>query len=168
MTTIYRSAHRPALCAAVAAAAFAVACERPGSTLVPPQSIVVEGCLTAADGQFVITELAEGAPGPRVAEQQGDPPWARAQSTTDAYRLMGADEELRALVGQRVEIAGEASTARVVDVRGSSPPAASAGDAVGTSGDEPQVSTMRRARIAISELQVGSVTATGERCRVAG
>jgi hypothetical protein len=117
--------------------------------VVAPRPIIVEGCLTASGNRFVLTELDRGAPGPKVAEQHGERPWAEAVPTTEAYRLVGMEEQLRPLVGQRIEITG----------------AAEPEDAAATSGADPQVSTLQSTRIEISDLQVRSVNANGEKCQ---
>ena len=75
------------------------------------------------------------------------------------------DAQLRRLVGQRVTITGEAEPENVVDIRHSSPPLQPRrAEPVGTSGREPQVSTGETARIEVSDVQVRSARATGERC----
>jgi len=127
--------------------------------------VIVEGCLTASGDRFVLSELDRGKPGPRVAAQQGERPAAEEEPTTESYRLVGMDDTLRPLVGQRVEITGASEPEKVVDVRESAPATAPAGErAAGTSGSDPQVSTVQTTRLEISDLRVRSVQATGARC----
>lgn len=132
---------------------------------VPPQPMVVEGCLTASGDRFVLTELAPGAPGPTAAEQRGEVAGAKPEPTTETYRLVGMTDELRPHVNQRVEISGEAEPEHVVDMRRVSPPLEAQGTpAAGTSGPDATVTTVEAARIEISDLLVRSVRALGQPC----
>lgn len=114
-----------------------------------PAPAIQTGCLTAADGRFVLTELESG----------GD-----QRPTTETYQLVGNDDELRKYVGRQVRVSGEVEPARVAEVRESAPPA------TGTAGTSEQprpeagVSTQTQTRIEVSRLRVGSVTPTGNEC----
>jgi hypothetical protein len=134
--------------------------------LVGPHTIIVDGCLTAADGRFVLTELRPGVPGPRVAARDGEPLAAGPRPTTETYRLVGMHDQLAPFVGQRVEVAGAAEPEKVVDVRESSPATAPRGAQTGTSGSagDSKVATGQSAHIEIHDLQVRSVEPTGDRC----
>jgi hypothetical protein len=121
-----------------------------------PRTITAEGCLTGEGERFVLTDLASG----RTNE-----------TATESYRLIGMDAELRSLVGQRVQVTGEAQPEQVVEVREVSPPAATGaaatpGAAAGTSGggSQPQVDTVQSTRLVVGDLRVASVNATGARC----
>jgi hypothetical protein len=66
-----------------------------------PRSLVMEtGCVSGTNNEFILTDL----------EDSGRP-------VTDAYLLVGAAEKLKAQVGRRVRVAGEADPAKVVDIR---------------------------------------------------
>jgi hypothetical protein len=169
------------LFAAIVLCTITIACERGGEhqraletappvygdqNLVPPRPVIVDGCLTASGERLVLTELEPGVRGPIAARRYGRRPWAEEEPTTEAYRLVGMDEQLRQLVGQRVEIIGEAELEQVVDVREWSPrldpwnrrP-------VGTSGSDAHVSAVQTTtRIEISDLNVRSARAMGEKC----
>ena len=99
-------------CVVGLSAALAASCNRSGldeSTLETnavvgeeqgrPQLITADGCLTASGDRFVLTELQ--------AEE----------GSAEAYRLVGRDEDLRAHVGKRVQISGEAEPEQIVDIR---------------------------------------------------
>lgn len=112
-----------------------------------PAALMVTGCLTAADGRYVLTELS------------GD-----RQPTTEAYQLTNADEQLRPHVGKQVRVNGEAEPARVAEVRESTPsaPAGTAGQQ--TTANQPAVSTETRTRLETRTMSVTSVTPTGQDC----
>ena len=57
------------------------------------ESLSVTGCLTSADGRYVLTELAGGIESP-------------AGSTTEAYQLTNADQKLRPHIGKQVRVNG--------------------------------------------------------------
>ena len=57
------------------------------------ESLSVTGCLTSADGRYVLTELAGGIESP-------------AGSTTEAYQLTNADQKLRRVAGSPYRSAG--------------------------------------------------------------
>jgi hypothetical protein len=141
--------------------------------LVPPRLVIVQGCLTASGDRFVLTALEPGVRGPIAARRYGKRLWAKDKPTTEAYRLVGADDSLRPLVAQRVAIIGESEPEQVVDVRESSPGVErqipfdpQTPQPVGTSGLEPRVSMIQTTRIEIYDLKVRSVRAIGERCFV--
>lgn len=114
-----------------------------------PEPTNVDGCLTEANGQFVLTTLQTG------------------EGTTETYQLTNADDELRKHVGREVRVAGEAEPARVAEVRETTPAGAGA---AGTSGQQaqgqpqPQVSTESRTRLEMRRLSVINVTPTGDPC----
>jgi hypothetical protein len=120
-----------------------------------PVPTTVTGCLSSADGRYVLTALKAIDDGP------GGP----TQATTETYQLTNADEQLRQHVGRHVRVNGEAEPARVADVRETSP---SAPAARGTSGqqsaNQPAVSTETRTRLEMRRMSVTSVSATGENC----
>jgi hypothetical protein len=127
------------------------------SVSVPPAPISATGCLTASGDRFVLTNIQPTAPG----EQ------ASAGPTTANYQLIGADADLRQHVGRQVTVNGEAESARVAEVRETTPatPATAPADRpIGTSGDEPKVQTETETRMEVAKLRVQSVTPTGETC----
>ena len=118
-----------------------------------PEPITATGCLTASGGRFVVTALDS----------------TTAVPTTTTYNLSGGNEgELRQQVDREVRVAGEASPARVADVRNAPTPA------VGTTGSdaghdvapgtEPRVKTEESMRFAVRDVKVLSVTPTGNPC----
>jgi hypothetical protein len=119
-----------------------------------PEPITVTGCLSSADGRYVLTELApnQGAGGP-------------AQATTETYQLTDADEQLRQHVGKQVRISGEAEPARIADVRESTP---ATPPTAGTAGQQTEnraaVSTETLTRLEMRHMSVKSVMPTGEDC----
>ena len=121
----------------------------------PAKTMTVDGCLTAAGDRFVLTQLDKGVAG--------------GEAETETYRLVGMEEQLRPLVGQHVEVTGTAEAEQVVDIRESSPPPATApgGQPRGTSGAEPQVSTVQSTQLAVSDLRVSSVRGRGDQCPTA-
>lgn len=144
-----------------------------GSKLANPKITIARGCLTGTDNQFVLTSLEHGASDSTAANRQ---PAGEPISATESYRLVGMDEKLRGLVGQRVEVTGDSAPDQVVDMVSATPSNAPAnppsnpqaapqsGAAVGTAGNEPKVSTASRARIEIHDLRVSSVTPLGDKC----
>jgi hypothetical protein len=118
-----------------------------------PAPMAVSGCLTAADGRYVLTELVGDIKTP------GGP----AQPTTETYQLTNADEKLQPHVGKQVRVTGEAEPARVADVRESTP-ATPAGTAGQQSPNQAAVSTETRTRLETRRMSVMSVTPTGEDC----
>jgi len=130
-----------------------------------PTMINVEGCLTSSGDRFVLTKLQQETTGSEKVERGASGTAAHGGSTTESYRLVGMDDQLRPLVGQRVRIAGDAQPEQVVDVREQALPTESGNrQATGTSGARPQVSSVPSTHLAISDLRVNAVTPTGERC----
>ena len=129
-----------------------------------PTPITQTGCLTANGDRFVLTDLE------RRSESATDQP------TTQAYQLVGNDEELRQHVGKQVRVTGEAEPTQVSEVRESTPPApqsgtSGTGTATGTAGQkpesagaQPQVKSETETRLEVTKLRVQSVTPTGESC----
>jgi len=121
-----------------------------------PAPASVMGCLSAAEGRYVLTELKGDIKAP------GGP----AQPTTETYQLTGADEKLREHVGKQVRVTGEAEPARIAEVRESTPstPAAPAGTAGRQGTNQAEVSTETRTRLETRRMTVMSVTPTGDDC----
>jgi hypothetical protein len=111
-----------------------------------PEATIVEGCLTAANGQFVLTQL-------RSTETAKD-------STTETYQLVNADDQLRPYVGRQVRVSGEAEAPAVATLR---EPVPNAADPVGTGGGS-EVLTQESSRIEIARMRVIDVTPTGDEC----
>jgi len=120
---------------------------------------IARGCLTGSDGQFALTNLEHRAPQAGTAK----PPSSDPISTTESYKLVGMDDRLRGMVGQRVEVTGDATPGQVVDFVSATPANPPAGTA-GTSGSDARVSTASRARVEIQELRVRSASPLGETC----
>jgi hypothetical protein len=119
-----------------------------------PTPLSVTGCLTSAEGRYVLTQLDGDVQSPRGA-------------ATEAYQLTDADEQLRQHIGKQVRVTGEAEPARVAEVRESTPstPAAPAGTAgQQTTTNQPAVSTETRTRLETRTMSVTSVTPTGQNC----
>ena len=120
-----------------------------------PEPANVDGCLTEANGQFVLTTL----------QPEG--------GSTQTYQLINADQQqLRPHVGREVRVAGEAEPARVAEVRETTPAGSgtTGTGAAGTSGQQPQaqVSTESRTRLEMRRLSVINVTPTGDPCPTSG
>lgn len=111
-----------------------------------PEPAIVEGCLTAADDRFVLTQLR--------GEQEGTRP------TTETYQLINADDELRPHVGRVVRVSGEAEAPDVANLREAVP---NISEPAGTSGDA-EVSTQESTRLEVARMRVISVTPTGDGC----
>lgn len=129
-----------------------------------PAPITATGCLTSANGRFVLTQLEEAAAATEGATTAGAP----ARPTTETYQLTNADDQLRQYVGRQVRVNGEAAPAQVAEVRETTP-AAQAGSATGTSGSQAggngaTVSTETATRFESRRLSVLSVTPTGDAC----
>lgn len=141
-----------------------------------PAPITVTGCLTASGDRFVLTDLEAGAADPDVAQRREDPPdpAAKPRPTTEAYQLVGNEDQLRPLVGQQVRVNGEAEPPHVAEVRELTPPA-KPGEPTGTAGQEPtapkpgepQVNSMTETRLEVATLRVMSVVPTGDPCMAA-
>ena len=113
---------------------------------VRPEPAIVEGCLTAADGRFVLTQL-------RGSESDVRP-------TTETYQLINADDQLRPHVGRQVRISGEAEAPDVANLR---EPVPNTTQPAGTSGGA-EVSTQESTRLEVARMRVTSVTPTGDGC----
>ncbi len=136
--------------AGTAADTEAITDERTGGR---PEVMTVTGCLSSAEGRYVLTAL-EGATGP-----------GSGQAATETYQLTDADERLRDHVGKQVRVNGEAEPARIAEVRESTPPAATAtGTAGNQSGNQPSVSSETQTRLELRRMSVMSVMPTGEDC----
>jgi hypothetical protein len=112
-------------------------------------SVTETGCLSARGDRFVLTDL-EGANG---------------ISATEAFQLIGNEEELRRHVGKQVRVSGQAEPAQVAVVRESTPPAADQQPPAGTSGSaEPSVTAETQTRVEFRKLTVSSFEPTGASC----
>ena len=120
---------------------------------VRPQTVNASGCLTSANGRYVVTALDEAGTVP----------------TTVTYQLAGGDQaDLQKHVNREVRIAGEADPAQVADVRDVGTPS------VGTTGErsqppatgagQPEVKTQQSMRFEVRTVRVSSITATGNEC----
>lgn len=126
-------------------------------TVAGTSPVTETGCLTSSGDRYALTSLES-------AEDAGRP-------TTELYRLIGNDEDLRGLVGRQVRVTGIAEPAQVAQVIEQS---GAAGGAVGTTGPErgtatresaePQVTTTAETRIETRQLRVSTVAATGDAC----
>lgn len=157
---------KPFVFVALGAVAFAGAgCNRPksdstgkigsNSTLANPKITIARGCLTGSGDQFVLTSLDYAAPASSTGQ-----PVADTLASTDSYRLVGMSDQLKGLVGQRIEVTGDSAPAQVVDLVSATP----SGNAVGTAGADAKVSTASRARVEIYDLNVSSVHPLGDKC----
>jgi hypothetical protein len=126
-------------------------------------TIIQDGCVTAAGNQFVLTALQRGEAQPSL--QRGTS-GGRPNPTTEAYVLVGADEQLRKLVGRRARIAGEADAAEIADLREVSPLVRTRGEdgAVGTTGTTTAIGSGSYLRLQIHRVRVLSANATGDEC----
>jgi hypothetical protein len=153
---------RSGFLAIAACAAFAGACSSQDPEEIKSE-VEVTGCLTGANGQFVLTELDRADTGTTIASP-----------ATESYRLIGDADTLQPHVGKQVRVSGMAEAPDVAIVRESSPPAPAAQPGVGTSGSQgsqqsgpgqqPRISTEQQTRLEISSLRVREVTATGGSC----
>jgi hypothetical protein len=114
---------------------------------VRPSPVTETGCLNARGEQFVLTDLERGE-GP----------------TTETFRLVGNEEELRQHVGKQVRITGEAEAPKVAVVQESTPPASDAKPRGTTGTADPKVATQSETRMEVRKLTVTSVQPTGEAC----
>lgn len=112
----------------------------------PEIGMIVTGCLTSADGRYVLTSL-EGT-----------------NASTESYQLTNAAEQLRQHVGKQVRIDGRVEGAQVAEVRESTPPAERPAGTSGQQGGGAQVSTESRTRLEMREIEVLSVEPTGQPC----
>ena len=125
-----------------------------------PMALVLEtGCVTASGNELILTDLEPGgAQSPR-------------RPTTEAYLLTGADDILKAHVGDRVRVTGDTSIPEVVNIRVIEPLYKARPDdevVPATSHDaqaaNPRVGVGDQIRMKVSELHVRSVEPTGDRC----
>jgi hypothetical protein len=142
------------------ATALVTACGVPAPRIA---NIIQDGCVTAAGSHFVLTALHRGE---SQASLQEGTSGGRARPTTDAYVLVGADAQLRKLVGRRVRIAGEAEPVEITDFREVSPLIREPGDGgpVATSGSTSAIGTGAHLRLQIQRVRVLSANATGDPC----
>ena len=106
------------------------------------------GCLTAKGDQFVLTDLEAGG----------------GASATEAFQLIGDQDELRRHVGKQVRVSGQAEPAQVAVVRESTPPAPEQ-QPTGTAGStDPSVTTETQTRMEVRKLTLGTVEPTGATC----
>jgi hypothetical protein len=149
------------------AASALMACERARVEHPGPQVVRVQGCLTAADDDMVLTQLTEMSAEP-VGGQSATTDSVPPPQATKMYRLVGAEDELRPHVGQQVRVVGEADPPKVGIVRQTTPAAepraASADDVDEAGGDRPMVSTTRQLRLEVTELRVMTVTPLNRPC----
>jgi hypothetical protein len=127
--------------------------------LVNPKMTLVRGCLTGNVDQFVLTNIEQSS-GATSGAQTAAPPLA----TTESYRLIGMDDQLKGFVGQRIEVTGDSVPDQVVDLVSATPAHPPASSSAGTTGTDAKVSTASRARVEIHELRVGSVNPLGDKC----
>jgi hypothetical protein len=130
-------------------------------------TIYEDGCVTGSGTQFVLTDLVPGERDPRLTHERTTA--AAARPTTEAYLLVGADEQLRDLAGRRARIVGEAYPAEVVEIRSLSPLVrASSGQTptgtTGGNGGTPKVGVEEHVRFELHRLRVISATPTGDDC----
>jgi hypothetical protein len=117
-----------------------------------------DGCLTSAGDQFVLTD---------VTSRGG----ADVAPTTNAYLLLiGNDQQLRRLAGQRVRVIGQSDPMQIADIHEFTPMvrANSPNAPVGTSGragSEARVGDEYHLRLEVHRMRVGAVLPTGERCK---
>ena len=155
----------PLLCGALALAA---ACGTPGPTAVV---ITEEGCVTGSRGEFILTSLQPGVPHPGL---EHEPASQVPQPTSEAYRLIGGDDQLRDLTGERVTVTGEADPARGVQIRMMSaptPPRDDAGTPAAGSTDpdaggapDVTVDTGTQVRLELHDLDVLTINSSGTPC----
>jgi hypothetical protein len=129
--------------------------------LANPKISIARGCVTGTEGQFVLTNLEHAAPSPGGATAE---PASEPVSATESYKLVGMDDRLKGLVGQRVEVTGDSQPEQVVDLVSATPASAPNNGAAGTSGSDAKVSTASRARVEIHEFHVTSVNPLGDKC----
>lgn len=119
-----------------------------------PEPITATGCLTSANGRYVVTSLDSTA----------------AVPTTVTYQLSGAaDSDLEKNVNREVRLSGEADPPQVADVRQAPTPAVGTSGETGKPGGQPQdpgprVRTQESMRFAVRDVKVLSVTPTGDAC----
>jgi hypothetical protein len=114
--------------------------------------LTVTGCLSSAEGRYVLTELAGSG--------------ATAQAATETYQLTNADDELRQHVGKQVRVTGEAEPARIAEVRESTPPGSASAGTAGRQGggNDAAVSTETRTRLEVRRMSVRTVSPANGEC----
>jgi hypothetical protein len=135
-----------------------------GQAAVPETLVTEVGCLSGSGDEFVLTDLDAIGPG-------------TPRPITEAFLLSGSDRELKAQVGRRVRVTGEADPAKVVNVRVLQPmvrvrrantvvvndrtdaPSPGSGEHL-----EPKVGVGQQLRLEVRHLQVRSVEPTGDEC----
>ena len=101
-------------------------------------AVTITGCLTASGDRFVLTQLDEKS------------------SENHTYQLVNADAQLRNLVGQRVQVIGDAAQAQKAEAREVTPaPAATSGSS------NAKVSTVEDTKVDANTLRVTSVMPVG-------
>jgi hypothetical protein len=127
-----------------------------------PVTILTDGCVTASGDQYVLTDLEPGEAEPSLQRGRIG---SRPYPTTEAYVLIGADQQLRTLVGRRVRVAGEASPAQIAEIRMLSPLVrVGPRRTVATSGMSPKVGVQEVLRMEVHRLRVISASPTGDSC----
>ncbi|MGE0450446.1 MAG: hypothetical protein AB7Q29_12805 [Vicinamibacterales bacterium] len=140
---------------------------------VPPTMIVETGCVTAHEGRFVLTDLQPA--GTRDVEPGGSAAVVAARPTTEAYVLVGAEQDLRQHVGEEVRVTGEAVPDHVVNLENLHPmvhPRATATSGTSASdahaADGARIATGYQLRMEVSEMNVQAVQPTGQACQSSG
>ena len=124
-----------------------------------PEAVTVTGCLTTADGRFVLTELQ-----PVAGVQPGGRP-ETGVPTTETYELVQLEDQLRPHVGRQVRVYGQAEPTRVAEVRERTPQTGPTGTTGPESGsDRARVNTESRVRVEMRKLRISTVTPTGAPC----
>ena len=97
-------------------------------------TVAVTGCLTASGDRFVVTQLDDKT------------------SESHTYQLVNADDQLRHLVGERVQAIGDTAQVQKAEAREvTPPPTATSGSSNG------QVSTVEDTKVDVNMLRVTSV-----------
>jgi hypothetical protein len=130
----------------------------------------VKGCVTVNNGRFVLTDLDPATAASKTDTNAGAAP-EKPVPTTETYRLVGMEDKLTGLAGERVDVAGTTGQDRVVDYRELSPeetPRNSGTKATtgtkGTTGSDGHISTSESEHIVVHDLHVESVEPLHERC----
>ena len=125
-----------------------------------PVTIVEDGCLAASGSQFVLTDLERAEAHPSLGQQRTI--GTRPRSTTEAYLLVEADDELTNMIGKRVRVVGEVDPAQVAEFHQMSPKVRIR--AVGSNDLTPAVSDYGVLRVEVHRLRVTAVDPTGDDC----
>ncbi len=131
-----------------------------GPAGVPAELVTETGCITQSNGEFILTDLDAGgalSPVPRPS--------------TEAYLLVGADEQVEQQAGRRVRVVGEADPAEVVNIRVLRPmvfvpPAEPA--VAGEDESVPKVGVEDQLRFEVRHLNVQAVDPLDEQCQAIG